>query len=170
MKKRILVLSFLPLVALAVRAQNVGGIWLSVSGAASEGNGVHNGEMQVLSIQDSVENLTAASGGAATGKLVLGSFAFKKTVNSNSVFFFSSVGKGTVLPNLAFRFYDRKLDGSFTPSLTITLFDAIVVKYKITSTENNNSLQACEEVSLLYNRIQLTDSAGNSTIIQNGAR
>ena len=153
----------------AVHAQNIGGIWLSGSSIIGDGTGIHNGETQVLSLEDSVVNIIAASGGAGTGKLILGNLKFKKSLNANSVSLFSSASRGITLPNLVFKFYERKLNGFFIPSLTITLSNVIVVKYKISSPDSA-AVPTSEEISLLYEKIQFSDNAGNSSMTNAGAR
>ena len=149
-----------------VRAQNIGGVWLSGPGLATDGTGVHNGETQVLSIEDSIVNTISGAGGAAIGKIVLGNFKFKKSLNASSLSFLSLAGKGTIVPNLVFKFYEKKLNGTFLPVFSITLSNVIVTKYRISSPDNGSgSLQTMEEISLLYDKIQLTDNAGNSSIV-----
>lgn len=158
---------FLNFAAFTVQAQNVGGIWLSGTGIVGDGSGIHNTETQVLQIEDSVVNLIGGSGGAAAGKLVFGNFKFKKLLNANSVSLFSAATTGKVLPNLIFKFYDRKSNGNFVSNVTITL-NVLVVKYKISSPDNALS-QTREEISLLYDKIQFTDNAGNSVPAQVGS-
>jgi type VI secretion system Hcp family effector len=152
-----------------VRAQNTGGIWLSGSGITGEGTGMHTGEMQVLSIEDSIVNTIQTAGGAGIGKIIFSPFRFKKSLNGNSVFLFASAGKGTILPSLVFKFYERKQNGSFVPSLTITLSNVIVTKYKIASPDGNNASPTTEEISLVFDKIQFTDNAGNAAAVQAGA-
>jgi type VI secretion system Hcp family effector len=165
MERKWVALLFCAVISYTVQAQNIGGFWLSGTGITGEGTGIHNGEMQVLSIEDSIEHIISTTG-AAAGKLVLGNFKFKKSLNANSVFFFALAGKGTVLPNLVFKFYEGKLIGLFLPVLTITLSNVIVTRYRISSPDNSSgSPQAMEEISLFYDKIQLTDNAGNSSVV-----
>jgi type VI secretion system Hcp family effector len=154
--------------AYAVQAQNVGGIWLSGSGITGEGTGIHNGETQVLSIEDSIVNTIQSAGGAGIGKIVFSPFRFKKSLNGNSVFLFTSAGKGNILPGLVFKFYERKQTGFFVPSLTITFSNVIVTKYKIVSPDGNNASPTSEEISLVFDKIQFTDNAGNTAVVQAG--
>jgi type VI secretion system Hcp family effector len=167
--KRYFAFLMFSLIAYTVQAQNTGGIWLSGSGITGEGTGIHTGETQVLSIEDSIVNTIQTSGGAGIGRIVFSPFRFKKSLNGNSVFLFASAGKGTILPGLVFKFYERKQNGSFVPSLTITLSNVIVTKYKIASPEGNNGSPTSEEISLVFDKIQFTDNAGNTAVVQAGA-
>ena len=163
MKKIGLAILVFFLIGLSAQAQNVGGIWLSGPGIVGDGTGVHNGETQVISLQDSVINTMDLSTGARAGKLVIGNIRFKKSVNANSVSLFASISRATILPNLAFKFYERKQNGSIAPVLTITVSNVIVTMYKIELPDSNSS-QAAEEISLLFDKIQLLDSTGNSAV------
>jgi type VI secretion system Hcp family effector len=148
----------------AANAQNVGGIWLSGAGIVSEGTGIHAGETPILAMQDSIADLVSTSG-VTIGKVVFGDFKFKKIVNQNSSFFFASIGKGSFVPSLSFKFYDKKPNGGFGVTLTIILSDIIVNRYGISSPnpDNKNTSAAVEEISLFYSRIKYIDSAGNAT-------
>jgi type VI secretion system Hcp family effector len=166
--KRYLAFFLFSLIGYGAQAQNIGGIWLSGSGITGEGTGIHTGETQVLSIEDSIVNTIQSAGGAGIGKIVFSPFRFKKSLNGNSVFLFASAGKGNILPNLVFKFYERKQTGSFVPSLTISLSNVIVTKYKIVSPYGNNASPTSEEISLVFDKIQFTDNAGNTAVVQAG--
>ncbi|MDP4265429.1 MAG: type VI secretion system tube protein Hcp [Bacteroidota bacterium] len=163
MKKWFIFLA-LSIMVSAANAQNVGGIWLSGTGIVSEGTGIHAGETPVLTMQDSIADILSTSG-ATIGKVVFGDFKFKKILNGSSPFFFASIGKGTFVPSLSFKFYDKKPNGTFGVTLTIVLSDAIVDRYGISSPDpdNKNASATVEEVSLFYSRIKYIDSAGNAT-------
>ena len=145
------------------KAQNVGGIWLSGTGITSEGTGIHTGETSVLSMQDSIADVLSTSG-PDIGKLVFGDFKFKKILNTSSSIFFSSIGKGSIVPSLSFKFYDKKPNGSFGVTFTIVLSDVMVDRYRISAPDpdNKNGSAAVEEISLFYSKIKYIDSAGNA--------
>lgn len=162
--KKLLFILVIGITGYAAKAQNVGGIWLSGAGITSEGTGIHNGETQILSAQDSiVDALSTSGGGAPIGKVVHGNFTFRKILNANSSFFFAAVNRGNFVPSLVFKFYDKK-GNTFVPTLTITLSNVIVSKYRIASpdADNKNASATVEEISLFYSQIQYTDGAGNT--------
>ena len=163
MKKLLFILG-IGITGYTANAQNAGGIWLSGAGIVSEGTGIHNGETEILSVQDSiVDALSTSGGGAPIGKVVHGNFTFRKILNASSAFFFSFVNRGTFIPSLTFKFYDKK-GNTFVPTLTVTLSNVIVSKYRIASpdAQNKNASGAVEEISLFYSQIQYTDASGNS--------
>ena len=132
--------------------------------AVGEGTGIHAGETLVLSMQDSIADLLSTSG-ATVGKVVFGDFKFKKILNANSSFFFASIGKGSFVPSLSFKFYDKKPNGTFAVTLTIILSDVIVDRYSISAPDpaNKDASATVEQVSLFYNKIKYVDSAGIAT-------
>lgn len=162
--KRWLIFLALGITVSAANAQNVGGVWLSGTGIVGDGTGIHTGETPVLAVQDSIADLLSTSG-ATVGKVIFGDFKFKKILNQSSSFLFASIGKGTFVPSLSFKFYDKKPNGSFGVTLTIILSDVIVDRYGISSPDpaNKNASATVEEVSLFYSRIKYIDDAGNAT-------
>lgn len=171
MKKQWLILLVAGMMGYTTNAQNVGGIWLSGTGIASEGTGLHNGETQVMAIEDSIMNTISGSGsgaGAGAGKIVFGNFKFKKAQNANTLPFFNAACRGTVIPTLNFKFYQPKLLGTFAAGYTITLSNVMVTKYRVLTTDctGNNCPTAVEEITLYYDKIQYTDNAGNTAQYQ----
>ena len=160
--KKLLFVLVIGITSYTANAQNIGGIWLSGAGVASEGTGIHNGETQVLSAQDSIVDALSTSG-AGVGKVVHSNFTFRKILNANSSFFFAAVNRGNFVPSLTFKFYDKK-GNTFVPTLTVTLSNVIVSKYRIVSPDagNTNASAAVEEISLFYSQVQYTDASGNT--------
>jgi len=138
-----------------------GGIWLSVPGITGEGLGIHNGETQILSMEDSVANtVSQASGGAGVGKIVFGDLRFRKAANASSLPFITAACNGSFLPSLKFVYYQKN-----AVMLSMTLSDVIVTKYRIFSSDcsGNNCPGLYEEISLSFKQMQYADNAGHST-------
>jgi type VI secretion system Hcp family effector len=161
--KKWIVLIVIGITGYTAKAQNVGGIWLSGTGIVGGGTGVHSGETPVLLLEDSILNIHG-TGGAGAGKIVFGDLRFRKVLDANSIPFFTVAGRGTFIPTLSFKFYQKNANGAFGVSFTITLSNVAVTRYRLFTPDcsGSNCGVANEEISLFYTGIQYTDAAGNS--------